>query len=440
MESHYFINIINKIISQCKYYAYITLIEEKEDLLRFSNSVVEQNINITRLCINVKLYKDKKTIEANINTLNLEYIYQTIKKLENLIDEMPSTNEYIPFIEGETIISIDKASHTTICKYTNKEKNRILNNGFKVVDEACKTFGVLSTIYRRLIIGCSNHKIRCSSYNNVEFKVTVMNDNGLSVFSQYIGDGQDIDFIELFKEASTNICNYNNTISLEPKEYAVILSPVAVGSLMKQLSDIGFNSRNFHEENVFTSGKMNQKIFSSMITISDNVDFEGMCGFGIDLEGNVKKNLEVVNKGILKNIAYDNMTAKKYNKMSTAHGNNLQSLGGHLSNIVIHRGDDHISNIISQSDNVILITRLHYLNIVDKSNAIVTGITRDGTYLIKNGKIVSAIKDMRFTQNLAEAFNDVAVISKERKMVSAYDGSSYVPYIKINHFKFTSVK
>lgn len=136
-------------------------------------------------------------------------------------------------------------------------------------------------------------------------------------------------------------------------------------------------------------------------------------------------------------MAYDIKSALREDTETTGHSIGDSSMGGFPINLIMKNGDKSIEDIIKESDNAIIVTRFHYMNIVDPRQAVLTALTRDGLYMIENGQIKHAIKNMRFTESMLNALNNVTGISKERVKVPGFFGVVYVPALKIENFHFT---
>jgi len=175
------------------------------------------------------------------------------------------------------------------------------------------------------------------------------------------------------------------------------------------------------------------------ITIWD--DALDLAGFPLpfDFEGVPKRKLSLIKKGIAKNVVYDSYLAAKYGQRSTGHGllapNTLDALASHLR---INPGEQSAAELISEVKRGILVSRLWYVN-AHHHNLVITGLTRDGTFLIERGEIVAPIKDMRLTQSIPEALSKVTGISKEVKVEESWAGANLVPVLRIADFNFTGI-
>lgn len=141
-----------------------------------------------------------------------------------------------------------------------------------------------------------------------------------------------------------------------------------------------------------------------------------------DMVGYPREKTDLIKNGVIKDGVYDHLTALKYNKKCT--GNTLPpehtSFGAIPFNLVMKEGSNSVEEMISSTKKGIYISRFHYVNILNPMSVQLTGMTRDGTFLIENGKIVRAIKNMRFNASVIDMLKAVDMISKERDKTRKY--------------------
>jgi PmbA protein len=143
----------------------------------------------------------------------------------------------------------------------------------------------------------------------------------------------------------------------------------------------------------------------------------------------------IIENGVARGVAYDSYTANKEGKQSTGHAFPAPNTYGPMpTNLFLAPGDAALQDMIASADRAILVTRFHYTNIVHEKQTTITGMTRDGTFLIENGKLIKPLKNLRFTQSIVEALSSVELIGRDCELVP----HAYVPPLKIPSFAFTS--
>ncbi|MCC6572669.1 MAG: TldD/PmbA family protein, partial [Planctomycetes bacterium] len=148
-----------------------------------------------------------------------------------------------------------------------------------------------------------------------------------------------------------------------------------------------------------------------------------------------------VDKGVIKGVCHDRRSAKLCKAENTGHANMQPDSGGPgPSSIVVATGDQTVEQMIASTPRGLLITKFHYTNVVDPMDLSLTGMTRSGTFMIENGKITKAVKNMRFTQSLLTAFAEVEAVGKDAHATGGalFGGNFVVPALKLKKFRFSS--
>jgi PmbA protein len=143
--------------------------------------------------------------------------------------------------------------------------------------------------------------------------------------------------------------------------------------------------------------------------------------FPFDFEGVPKQKVMLIERGVAKGVVYDSISAYKEGKKSTGHALTPDNTEGTFAlNLFIKGGDSSVDKMIESVKKGILVTRFHYINgLLDTTNALLTGMTRDGTFWVEDGKIKHGIKNLRFTESMLKAFSNIQKISQERKIVTS---------------------
>jgi predicted Zn-dependent protease len=193
------------------------------------------------------------------------------------------------------------------------------------------------------------------------------------------------------------------------------------------------------------NGRSGQKVMSPEITIfDDGMDLRGIP-LPFDFEGQPKRRVAVVENGVCNQPVYDSHTASRIPGLqSTGHAMPPAAGGGSGPfplNLFLQPGtskDSDVEAMIRSTKRGLYITRFWYTRHVHPRDVVVTGMTRDGTFLVQDGEIVGATKSMRFTQSYLDALAGVAAIGNQLRVLRAGGTTIAVPAIKLNRFRFTS--
>ncbi|MFH1103774.1 MAG: metallopeptidase TldD-related protein, partial [Actinomycetota bacterium] len=188
---------------------------------------------------------------------------------------------------------------------------------------------------------------------------------------------------------------------LKPGEYAVVLAPECVATMAIFMGFYGFSGKAFEEGASFVEIGASQ--FDPRITITDDPMSPDALGLGFDTEGTPKRALDLVRAGVTKGLVHDRRSARKAGTQSTGHAFADASLGPVTASLVVAGGGDAVTDMIASVDRGLYVATFNYCRILDPKSQAVTGLTRNGTFMIENGRITGAVTNLRFTQSFVAA-------------------------------------
>jgi PmbA protein len=185
-------------------------------------------------------------------------------------------------------------------------------------------------------------------------------------------------------------------------------------------------------------GGLNKPYFAENVSIVDDYAHPLAIGMPFDFEGTPKTRVPLVEAGVARNVVTDAYWARKLNIPNTGHALVAPSpVGPQPANVVVMPGSKTTAQLIAETKRGLLVSRFWYIRTVDQRKAIITGMTRDGTFLIEDGKLVRGVRNMRFNQSILEALRAVE-FSCELARTGSYDFGMVVPTAKISNFRFSS--
>ncbi len=259
-------------------------------------------------------------------------------------------------------------------------------------------------------------------------------------FAEVIGGKiGDIDPSEIGRRAFAKARDSQRPRDLEPGTYEVVLEPNAVSTLVGFLAYLGFGGRYLAEGKSCFSGRIGEKLMADDITIYDDALSPLTLGLPFDYEGTPKHRVDLVKEGVILGGVHDRRSAGQIGGESTGHARPPPNPEGPFPlNLFIQPGRASIEDMIAETERGLLVTRFHYSNVVHPKEAIITGMTRDGTWLIEDGEIKEPVKNFRFTQSVIEALRDAQMVGRETELASEFFfAASRVPALKISAFRFT---
>ena len=250
---------------------------------------------------------------------------------------------------------------------------------------------------------------------------------------------KEIDPDTIGKRAASKAVASRSPRDLDPGRYTVVLEPSAVATLVGFLAWIGFGGRTLFEGRSCFSGKEGQQVAVPSVSIYDDARAEGTLGLPFDFEGVPRAHVDLIKDGLFLDGVYDLRTAKQAGKASTGHALPPPNPEGPFPlNLFMAPGDASVEDMIASTERGVLVTRFHYTNVVHPVESTITGMTRDGTFLIENGEIAHPVKNFRFTQSIVEALKGAEMIGRESELASEFFlSSSRVPALKVSSFNFS---
>lgn len=403
-------------------------------LTRFSDNYIHQNVSDSGHSLTVKVIFGKKIGTASTNSLDEDAVKDAIEAATR-VAELQKPNEDFEGIPGpEPIPDVNTFFDST---YEFSPLDRAM--GVKAITEraAAKGFkaaGAYSTGASEL---CIANSLGVRAYNRstqAHLRTVVMSDTGSGYADALATDVKDID-PGLVARTAVEKCEASQNPQVVPAgEYEVILEPRAVADLLSYLVRGGFSASAVREGRSFLAGRLGEKIFTDLFSFwDDGLDPRGFP-MPFDLEGVPKEKVIMVDKGVAKGLLYDWKSAKKEGKRSTGHGG-FGGWGPMAANLFMAPGDSTVEEMIKNTKRGILVTRFHYTNMAHPMKVLVTGMTRDGTFLVEDGKVTKPVKNFRFTESALKVFGTMDMVGKELHR----SGRSVVPAIHVPAFTFTGV-
>jgi PmbA protein len=251
-------------------------------------------------------------------------------------------------------------------------------------------------------------------------------------------DINEIDPEALGQQAVDKALRSRNPQSLPPGIYPVVLEPYAVAEMLAYLNFMGFSALALQEGR--SPLEPGQQQAAPEITIYDDGSDPTGLPMPFDYEGVPKQLVPLIKNGVTSAVVYDSQTAAKDGKQSTGHAWPAPNPNGPIaSNIFLKPGGTPRAELVKGIQRGVYVTRFWYVNIVHPKQALLTGMTRDGTFLIENGEIAGPIRNFRFTQSVIDALQNVQDVSSETLLDYDLPGVALrVPALKIGEFNFSS--
>jgi predicted Zn-dependent protease len=409
-------------------------------LSRFANSEIHQNVAESNAQLNLRFVVGRRVGVASSNRLDDEGLRRLAETAGAIARNSAELEDWggLPGPGPTPIAEIPEAFSPATAGATPE----LRAEGVRAVIGAADTAGVVaygSFSTAAEVMAVTNSKgIRAAQRRTSAQLLTVaMGPDGGSGYAEAAGvDVGEIDAGALGREAADKARSTVNPASVEPGDWPVVLEEYAVVDILSILGYIGFGALSVQEERSFA--EPGKRIGSDLVTIVDDGHEPRTLPMAFDYEGVAKQRVPLVERGICREVVYDAQTAARAGRESTGHGLPAPNPYGPFPlNMAMEPGDASREELIGGLDRGLLVTRFHYTNPVHPKLAIVTGMTRDGTFLIEGGRIVGPVRNLRFTQSYLDALAATSAVGRERRTHRGDFGGVIVPAVRIDTWTFT---
>jgi len=407
-------------------------------LTRFANNTIHQNVAEENASVTVRAVVGKRIGAAGGNDVSKTGLKRLVAKAIEIATCQGETEDF-PGLPGRaSIVEVLGFSRETAALSPDERAAAATAIIKPSAESGANASGTVSN--ESSVLTVANSLGAAASYRATQFEVSAVIEKGsgagyaagISIDHRHV-DGKRIGAVALEKCLASQ-----DPIAVEPAEYTVVLEPQAVAGLVGYMAYMGFGAQSYSEGRSFISGRLGEKIMHESVSVwDDGLDSAGMP-MPFDFEGQPKTRVSIIESGVARNVVYDSYYGAKAGVQSTGHAMPPGFMGGPLpTNLFMAPGKSSIEEMIASTGRGLLVTRFHYVNIADPAKGVLTGLTRDGTFLIENGRVTRPVRNLRFTESMPRAFSAVEALSRERTLEPEMLGAILAPAAKMARFRFT---
>ena len=410
-----------------------------EALTRFANNTIHQNVAEQARHVSVRVVVDHRTARTLTNRLDRGSIENAVAQAIEIAQCLHPDPELLPLYDPEPVTPNDRYYEST-AQCSPGERASVVAEAIRVVESAGQTAaGIYSTESMTETILNSRGVSASHSETMARFSITAMASDSSGWAKASSPDRAQFDPVGLARRAMLKASTSADPRELEPGKYTVILEPPAVSDLIGQMFG-DFSETAIEDQRSFLTGRLGERLFGENITIFDDVYHPLQSGAPFDGEGVPRKRLTLVERGVPRDLTYCRQAAARKRVMPTGHGFAVPNDAGEMPlNVVFRGGSSTLENMIASTGRGILVTRLWYIREVDPYEKIMTGMTRDGTFLVEDGRVVCGLRNFRFNQSLIELLNNIEEMAPEERVSGEEAFDMVVPAMKVRDFQFSEV-
>jgi predicted Zn-dependent protease len=407
-------------------------------LTRFANNYIHQNVEERDVSVRVRAVLGKKIGVAATDRVTDDGLREVAQRAVGLA-RLQQPNDAFVSLPGPTpIVPVDAFVARTAAFTPEQRAEAVRAICEAAVGSGLVAAGAFRTARSESAVANSLGVWAYHRDTTADINTVVMGETSSGHAERLTLDAGEIDGAELAAEAIDKCRRSADPQAIEPGAYDVILEEYAVADIMDYFAYLAFGAQGFLEKRSFMSGRLGEKVMGENISIWD----DGLSRDGIpapfDAEGVARQRVDHVTNGVAGDVVWDSYYGNQAGHPSTGHALPAgETFGPMPGNLFLAPGNASKEEMIASTERGIWVSRFWYTRPVHPLTVVLTGMTRDGTFLIENGRIVRPLRNLRFTQSYLEAMSQVELISSATRLLPSFAGSCRVPALKIRGWEFT---
>jgi len=425
------------------YPAEVMVTTDDQALTRFANNTIHQNVAERNINLTIQIFDGKKRGTATTNRIDPDGLDAFVEKATaaaRVSPEDPESPGIAEPAEYQAVRSFDEET----AAYEPESRAVAVGIVCRLAEEKeLNASGAFATGTSEIALANTKGLFAYHPRTNSDFQVVVMGEDSSGRAQRSHWQVNKLNPEALGQEAIEKAERGSGPKEVKPGEYTVVLDPYATQDIVSWLNFSGVSAQAVQEQRSWMATRLGQKAMSPEVNIWD--DGLDPAGFPMpfDFEGVPKQRVDIVKDGVVIGPVYDRKSAKKEGKTSTGHGlpPNMRFFSGSIAgNLFMGAGRKTTDEMIQETERGLYITRFFYTRLVHPPDCVITGMTRDGVFMIENGKLTYPVKNLRFTQSYVNALAGVAGLGCEtRLLLNQFGGfGMWVPALKLDKFNFTS--
>ena len=417
----------------------VTLDAGADALTRFANNTIHQHVAEQFLTISVRTVIDGRTARATTNKTDEEALRRVVAASLRIARSQPKYPGLLPMPGAQKYEQVRRWCEATSAASPEDRARAVARICRRVEKEKQTAAGTYSSGATRSLLANSKGLAATYEQTRAEFSITVMEEKSSGWAKASAADIRALDPDALAARASQKAAASRAPREIAPGRYTVILEPAAALDMVGYLF-YDFSGTAVQDQRSCLTKRLGKKLFGENITMWDDVTHAEQLGAPFDGEGMPRQKVLLVDRGVPRNLVYSRATAKKLKAKPTGHGLSLPNEWGEAPlNLVLEGGSNSLDEMISSTERGILVTRLWYIREVDPYEKVMTGMTRDGTFLVENGRVTGGIRNFRFNQSIIELLANVEALGPAARASGEEASDMVIPAMKVRNFHFSEV-
>ncbi len=408
-------------------------------LTRFAQNDIHQNVAESDAVLRVRVVVDNRIGVASGNDLSAEGIAALFKralaaaKVQPPDPRFPGLPKPAPYPAVPSIPEDEQPIAPTV------RAGLVGRTCSLAAEHDLVAAGALTTSIHEIAVANSNGVFAHHAGTEAEFVTVVMSADSSGYGFDRANTLTELDVDTVARRAVDKAVRSRGPRALPAGRYAVVLEPEATSDLLGSMAYTSFGGLQVEEGSSFLSGRLGESVLAPQVTIIDDALSSACLPMPFDYEGSPKQRVTVIDRGVAREVVHDSYTAALAGTQSTGHAFPAPNpYGPRPTHLSLQTGQSSLDQLIASIDEGLLVTRFHYTRVVHRPTVTVTGMTRDGTFLIRGGEVAFPVRNLRFTQSYVRALQEGCVVGNAARFCGEY-GPYLCPAVLIPEFHFTGV-
>ena len=395
---------------------------EHSGFARYAGSEVHQPTLMDNATVLLHLIRDGRSASASTNRIDDEGLADLARRATAAVESASPDPDLVPLAPPADLPQVAGYDEETAA-LTPEDQARLAGTAIAAAGDL-GLYGFYTSGVCELAIASSTGLRASERTTDVSCLGLAAVDGASGYAEQSAWRAADIDPAAVAEEAAAKASRTRGAVTAEPARYRAVLEPYAIAELLYYSSFDMFNGQALLEERSWFAGRIGERHFDPKVTlVDDNLDPRGLPR-GFDHEGTPKQRVVLVEDGVIRDTVWDRETAARAGRESTGHALPVDSraYGAIATAVQLAPGEaestDELAELVGDG---IYVTRLHYLGVVNPREGVITGMTRDGTFRIRDGKVAEPLFNLRFTVAMPELLADVPGLTRDTLLVNQSD-------------------
>lgn len=415
----------------------VLLTTQTTALTRYANAFIHQNVVSTEASARVRAVRGKRVALITTDRVDREGVAKAARDAAELASAVPENPRFAGLIEPQPIPAAPPAFVDATAAATAEARAQAVK---RICDPArakgLSAAGYVQTRVTETAVASSRGVWAYWPRTVADLEVVAIGASGSAYAARGAGDFAALDVAGAADEAIGKALIAQDPRDIAPGEYEVLLAPYAVVDIVNFLGN-ELTGPAVEEGRSFVGGRIGEQVTGSVTLVDDPFDPE-LLPMPFDYEGAPSSRVTLIEDGVARGVVYDSQSAARAGVRNTGHALPTnpfaQVMPMHLR---LEAGDQTRHQLMGGMKRGLLVTRFHYTRWVHQLRTIVTGMTREGTFLVEDGQIAHPVKNLRFTQSYHEALRGTLGISSDLTLIPGFGGARRVPALRLASFTFT---